>query len=143
MLAMTESLKEIIRVLQLTSPTEEQGALASSTGGLQTGLPGGILPGTLAAKVFEAKSLLGKTGMYRNTVIGPVYEEATPVFRILIPAHFDRVSFRMDPCSYPQSVASVVSGFICTIHWTPATYPRKLGVHIYVHTHTSSTARLV
>lgn len=56
---MTESLKEIIRVLQLTSPTEEQGALANSIGG---GLPGGILPGTLAAKVFEAKTLLGKAG---------------------------------------------------------------------------------
>ena len=62
MLAMTDSIKEIIRVLQLTSPTEEQGALASSTGGQQTGLPGGILPGTLAAKVFEAKTLLAKTG---------------------------------------------------------------------------------
>ena len=59
---MTESLKEIIRVLQLTSPTEEQGALASDTGGLRSGLPGGILPGTLAAKVFEAKTLLAKTG---------------------------------------------------------------------------------
>ena len=59
---MTESIKEIIRVLQLTSPTEEEGASANSAGGQQ--LPGGILPGTLAAKVFEAKSLLLKTGMY-------------------------------------------------------------------------------
>ena len=58
MLSMTESLKEIIRVLQLTSPTEEEGELV----GKQSGLPGGILPGTLAAKVFEAKALLAKTG---------------------------------------------------------------------------------
>ena len=60
MLAMTDSLKEIIRVLQLTSPTEEEAALASAAGST---LPGGILPGTLAAKVFEAKSLVMKTGM--------------------------------------------------------------------------------
>ena len=59
-LAMTESLKEIIRVLQLTSPTEEEGALP---GGQQSGFPGGILPGTLAAKVFEAQTLLARTGM--------------------------------------------------------------------------------
>lgn len=56
---MTDSIKEIVRVLQLTSPSEEQGELASSQ---QSGLPGGILPGTLAAKVFEAKTLLVKTG---------------------------------------------------------------------------------
>ena len=61
-LAMTDSLKEIIRVLQLTSPTEEEGEL----GGQQPGLPGGILPGTLAAKVHEAKTLLSKTGEYNS-----------------------------------------------------------------------------
>ena len=62
MMAMTESMKEIIRVLQLTSPTEEQGALASSTGGDLSTLPGGILPGTLAARVYEAKQLLAQSG---------------------------------------------------------------------------------
>ena len=58
---MTDSLKEIIRVLQLTSPTEEEAALANAAG---SNLPGGILPGTLAAKVFEAKTLVMKTGLY-------------------------------------------------------------------------------
>ena len=57
---MTMSLKEIIRVLQLTTPSEEQGALASSTGAASASLPGGILPGTFAAKVFEAQTLLAK-----------------------------------------------------------------------------------
>ena len=59
---MTESIKEMIRVLQLTSPTEEEGALANSTGGGMGGLPGGLLPGTLAAKVFQAKELLTQAG---------------------------------------------------------------------------------
>ena len=62
MSALSESIQEIIRVLQLTSPTEEQGAFATSTGGDQTGLPGGLLPGTLAAKVFKAKELLSQSG---------------------------------------------------------------------------------
>ena len=61
---MTESIKEIIRVLQLTSPTEEEGAFATSTGAGQGGLPGGLLPGTLAAKVFQAKELLSKSGRW-------------------------------------------------------------------------------
>ena len=61
---MTESLKEIIRVLQLTSPTEEEGAFASSTGGDRSGLPGGILPGSFAAKVYEAKALLSQSGQW-------------------------------------------------------------------------------
>ena len=60
--ALTESIQEIIRVLQLTSPTEEQGAFATSTGGDQTGLPGGLLPGSLAAKVHLAKELLSQSG---------------------------------------------------------------------------------
>jgi len=60
--ALSESIQEIIRVLQLTSPTEEQGAFATSTGGDQMGLPGGLLPGTLAAKVFKAKELLSQSG---------------------------------------------------------------------------------
>ena len=64
--AMTESIDEIIRVLQLTSPTEEQGALATATGGDHSGLPGGILPGTLAAKVFQAKELLAQTGQWNT-----------------------------------------------------------------------------
>jgi len=60
--AMKVSLKEIIRVLQLTTPSEEEGALASSTGATSSSLPGGILPGTFAAKVFEAQALLAKAG---------------------------------------------------------------------------------
>ena len=62
MQAMTESIKEMIRVLQLTSPTEEEGALASSTGAGLGGLPGGLLQGTLAAKVYQAKELLSQSG---------------------------------------------------------------------------------
>ena len=62
-IAMTDSMKEIIRVLQLTSPTQEEGALACTTGSVQgASLPGGILPGTMAAKVFLAKQLLAKSG---------------------------------------------------------------------------------
>ena len=61
-MALTESIQEIIRVLQLTSPTEEQGAFATSTGGDQMGLPGGLLPGSLAAKVHIAKELLSQSG---------------------------------------------------------------------------------
>ena len=61
-LAMTESIKEVIRVLQLTSPTEEEGALASSTGAGMGGLPGGLLAGTFTAKVFQAKVLLSQAG---------------------------------------------------------------------------------
>ena len=62
MMAMTNSLKEIIRVLQLTTPSEEAGLLASSTGTASASLPGGILPGTLAAKVYEAQMLLAQAG---------------------------------------------------------------------------------
>ena len=61
-LAMNESIREIIRVLQLTSPTEEAGAFASSTGADGAGLPGGLLPGTLAAKIYTAKDLIAQTG---------------------------------------------------------------------------------
>ena len=61
MLAMNESILEIIRVLQLTSPTEEAGAFASATGADGVG-PGGLLPGTLAAKIFTAKDLIAQTG---------------------------------------------------------------------------------
>ena len=60
---MTNSMKEIIRVLQLTTPSEEEGALASSTGAASASLPGGILPGTFAAKVYEAETLLAQAGM--------------------------------------------------------------------------------
>ena len=59
---MNESISEIIRVLQLTSPTEEAGAFASSTGADAAGLPGGLLPGTLAAKIYTAKDLIAQTG---------------------------------------------------------------------------------
>ena len=65
MQSMTESLQEVIRVLQLTSPTEEQGAFAAEQGAGQTGLPGGMLPGSLAAKIFQAKELVSQTGMGR------------------------------------------------------------------------------
>ena len=61
-LAINESIHEIIRVLQLTSPTEEAGAFASSTGADGAGLPGGLLPGTLAAKIYTAKDLIAQTG---------------------------------------------------------------------------------
>ena len=61
-LAMSESLQEIIRVLQLTSPTEEQGAFAAAQGADQVGLPGGLLPGSLAARIFQAKELVSQTG---------------------------------------------------------------------------------
>ena len=61
MLAMSESIQEIIRVLQLTSPTEE-GAFAAEQGMDQAGLPGGMLPGSLAAKVYQAKELISQTG---------------------------------------------------------------------------------
>ncbi len=63
MQAMTNSMKEIIRVLQLTTPSEEEGALSSSTGAASASLPGGILPGTFAAKVYEAETLLAQAGM--------------------------------------------------------------------------------
>ena len=62
MMAITESILEIIRVLQLTSPTEEQGAFAAEQGVDQAGLPGGLLPGSLAAKVYQAKELVSRTG---------------------------------------------------------------------------------
>ena len=62
MMAIAESIREIIRVLQLTSPTEEQGAFAAEQGVDQAGLPGGMLPGSLAAKVYQAKELVTRTG---------------------------------------------------------------------------------
>ena len=74
MLAMNESILEIIRVLQLTSPTEEAGAFASSTGADGAGLPGGLLPGTLAAKIYTAKDLIGQTGKLRTNITCTVME---------------------------------------------------------------------
>ena len=77
---MNESISEIIRVLQLTSPTEEAGAFASSTGADAAGLPGGLLPGTLAAKIYTAKDLIAQTGelncsyIYSRVVIVPLSE---------------------------------------------------------------------
>lgn len=62
MLAISESIQEIIRVLQLTSPSEEQGAFAAEQGSEQIGLPGGMLPGSLAAKIYQAKELVSQTG---------------------------------------------------------------------------------
>ena len=62
-LAISESIQEIIRVLQLTTPTEE-GAFAAEQGMDQAGLPGGMLPGSLAAKVYQAKELVTQTGIY-------------------------------------------------------------------------------
>lgn len=61
MMAITESIQEIIRVLQLTSPTEE-GAFAAEQGSDMAGLPGGMLPGSLAAKIYQAKELVSQTG---------------------------------------------------------------------------------
>ena len=61
-LAISESIREIIRVLQLTSPTEEQGAFAAEQGVDQAGLPGGLLPGSLAARIYQAKELISQTG---------------------------------------------------------------------------------
>lgn len=56
--SMSKSFKEIIRVIQLTSPSEEEGVGALNGCSSQRG----IVPGTLAAKVHETKTLLGKTG---------------------------------------------------------------------------------
>ena len=67
MLAITESIQEIIRVLQLTSPSEEQGAFAAEQGVDQAGLPGGMLPGSLAAKIYQAKELVTQTGETMTT----------------------------------------------------------------------------
>lgn len=62
--AMNESIEEIVRVLRITSSRDEAGALASSTGTTEqtTAQLGGLLPGTLAAKVYQAKELVAKTG---------------------------------------------------------------------------------
>ena len=60
--AMTRSIKEIIRVVQLTSPSEEKGAMASTAGGDQTSF-GKFLPGSIAAKVHYAKELLQESGV--------------------------------------------------------------------------------
>lgn len=60
--AITAAIQEIIRVLQLTSPTEELGPLAGEGDEGTWGAP----PGSLAAKVITAKELLNETGM-RNT----------------------------------------------------------------------------
>jgi vinculin len=57
--AISNSIKEIIRVLQLTSPTEEPGALAEEGDEGTWGAP----PGSIAAKVIQAKELLQDTGM--------------------------------------------------------------------------------
>ena len=43
-------------MLQLTSPTEEEGALANATGGGMGGLPGGILPVHSSLKSFRPRS---------------------------------------------------------------------------------------
>lgn len=72
MTAMTESIQELIRVLQLTSPTEESGAFASSTGAESTGVAGGFLPGTFAAKVYKAKDLVSQTGWSGNSSFSTV-----------------------------------------------------------------------
>ena len=55
---MTDSINEIIRVLQLTSPTEEPGALAAAGDEGTWGAP----PGSIAAKIIQAKDLLDETG---------------------------------------------------------------------------------
>lgn len=62
--SMTESLKEIIRVLQLTSPMEEGALACSTTQTQQAGRSGNILPGTQAAMVLDVKNLLEKTSTY-------------------------------------------------------------------------------
>ena len=58
--AITDSIREIIRVLQLTSPTEELGPLAAAGDEGAWGAP----PGSIAAKVIQAKELLEETGRY-------------------------------------------------------------------------------
>lgn len=62
--SLTESIIEIIRVLQLTSPTEEPGALVSTGGGLHTG---GFPPGSIGAKIHQAKELLQESGKNKET----------------------------------------------------------------------------
>ena len=88
MLAITESIQEIIRVLQLTSPSEEQGAFAAEQGVDQAGLPGGMLPGSLAAKIYQAKELVTQTG---ETMTTYMYMSRCRVLRVRVPpevAHF-------------------------------------------------------
>ena len=62
MQAMGESIAEIIRVLQLTSQEEVMLALATETGSAQGTMAGGLLLGSLAAKVHTAKELITQTG---------------------------------------------------------------------------------
>jgi vinculin len=91
MMAITESIQEIIRVLQLTSPTEEQGAFAVEQGVDQAGLPGGLLPGSLAAKVYQAKELVSRTGADAEVnrqgieAVKSVLKEARKIARTLPP----------------------------------------------------------
>ncbi|XP_003382439.1 PREDICTED: vinculin-like [Amphimedon queenslandica] len=61
--AITDSIREIIRVLQLTSPTEELGPLAGAGDEGAWGAP----PGSIAAKVIQAKELLEETGKSTET----------------------------------------------------------------------------
>lgn len=56
--AITDAIREIIRVLQLTSPTEELGPLGAAGDEGTWGAP----PGSIAAKVIHAKELLEETG---------------------------------------------------------------------------------
>jgi vinculin len=66
------SMEEIIRVLQLTSPSEEMGALAEATSSGSAGESfGGALPGTMAAKFYQARQLLAES---ENTTSPEVYK---------------------------------------------------------------------
>ena len=61
---MGDSIAEIIRVLQLTSQEEVMMALSSETGSAQGTMAGGLLIGSLAAKVHSAKELINQTGVH-------------------------------------------------------------------------------
>nr|WEL12746.1 vinculin [Halisarca dujardinii] len=62
MAALDSAMGEIIRVLQLTSPSEEMGALAEATSSGGAGERfGGALPGTIVAKLYQARQLLAES----------------------------------------------------------------------------------
>ncbi|KAL5479938.1 hypothetical protein EMCRGX_G023541 [Ephydatia muelleri] len=87
--AMGESLAEIIRVLQLTSQEEVMMALAAETGSAKGTMAGGLLMGSLAAKVHSAKELVSQTGTNAQTnkagiqAVEAVLEEARRIAKTL------------------------------------------------------------
>ena len=56
-------------MLWLTTPTEEVGQLGEGASGRSTG---GAPPGSIAAKVFQAKELLQETGKASSSLLIPL-----------------------------------------------------------------------